>query len=195
MRVTERTLYEYISKVFARFGWRCYPETGVGRHEPDLVIEGNGTRVVSEVKIDSEVQLTKAIADASLKANLLNTRNAMALLFPRYVRSIPISELERVYPRLEVTVLILTDWLTKRRELTLKDLAEFFTASYKDWLQTKERKVSYDLVVDAARDSIREIAAYLRQHLVQKPVFESAITHEKIIKCADVEEEVFSSII
>ncbi|MDI6805908.1 MAG: hypothetical protein QMD20_04505 [Candidatus Bathyarchaeia archaeon] len=89
----------YISKVFERFGWRCFHEFGVDERFPDLVIEGDGAKVVGEVKIDSEIQLTRAIIDADQKARRLGTRNAIALLFPSYVRNISLSELERNYPR------------------------------------------------------------------------------------------------
>ncbi|MEM2254973.1 MAG: N-6 DNA methylase [Candidatus Bathyarchaeia archaeon] len=142
---------------------------------PDLVLEGDGAKVISEVKIDSEIQLTRAIIDADQKARKLGTRNAVALLFPSYVRDVSLSELERNYPRMKVSAIVLTDWLADRRELALEDLAEVFTTSFKDWLQTRKARVSYDLVVDVVRDSIREIAGYLRQSLSQKPVFDSAM--------------------
>lgn len=174
-RITERTLYEYISRVFDRFGWRCFPETSLNERFPDLILEGDGAKVISEVKIDSEIQLTRAIIDADQKARRLGTRNAVALLFPSYVRDIPLSELERNYPRLRVSALVLTDWLAEKKELSLEDLAEAFTSSFRDWLETRKTRVSYDLVVDVARDSIREIAGYLRQSLSQKPVLDSAM--------------------
>ncbi|MEM2781078.1 MAG: N-6 DNA methylase [Candidatus Bathyarchaeia archaeon] len=174
-RVTERTLYPFIGRVFERFGWRYFSETGLDERFPDLVLEGDGAKVISEVKIDSEIQLTKAIIEADQKARRLGTRNAVALLFPSYVRDIPLSELERNYPRMKVSAIVLTDWLADRRELALEDLAEAFSTSFRDWLLTKKTKVSYDLVVDVARDSIREIAGYLRQSLSQKPVFDSAM--------------------
>ncbi len=182
-RVTERTLYEFIGRVFDRFGWRCFPEIGLDERFPDLILEGDGTKVVGEVKIDSEIQLTKAIIDADQKARRLGTRNAVALLFPSYVRDISLNELERNYPRLRVSALILTDWLAERRELTLEDLAEAFTTSFRDWLETRKVRVSYDLVVDVARDSIREIAGYLRQSLSQKPVLDSAMA---VVGCFDI---------
>jgi len=174
-RITERTLYEYIEKVFDKYGWHCFSETSVGEQFPDLVIEGEGTKVISEVKIDSEIQLTKAIIDADQKARKLGTRNAVALLFPSYIREILPSELERNYARLPVRALVLTDWLAERKDLTLESLAETFTTSFRDWVETKKTRVSYDLVVDVARDSIREIAGYLRQNLSQKPVLDSAM--------------------
>jgi 16S rRNA G966 N2-methylase RsmD len=174
-RITERTLYEYIEKVFDKYGWRCFSETSLGEQFPDLIIEGDGTKVISEVKIDSEIQLTKAIIDADQKARKLGTRNAVALLFPSYIREMPLSELERNYARLRVSALVLTDWLAERKELALEDLADAFTTSFKDWVETKKTRVSYDLVVDVARDSIREIAGYLRQSLSQKPVLDSAM--------------------
>ncbi|MGC8896546.1 MAG: HsdM family class I SAM-dependent methyltransferase [Candidatus Bathyarchaeia archaeon] len=174
-RITERTLYPFIGKVFESFGWRYFSETVLDERFPDLVLEGDGAKIISEVKIDSEIQLTKAIIDADQKARRLGTRNAVALLFPSYVRDIPLSELERSYPRMKVSALVLTDWLAERKELSLEDLAEALTASFKDWLETKKTRVSYDLVVDVARDSIREIAGYLRQSLSQKPVLDSAM--------------------
>jgi 16S rRNA G966 N2-methylase RsmD len=76
---------------------------------------------------------------------------------------------------LKISALILTDWLADRKELTLEDLAEAFTTSFRDWLKTKKTRVSYDLVVEVARDSIREIAGYLRQSLSQKPILDSAM--------------------
>jgi len=76
-----------------------------------------------------------------------------------------------VIHRLKISALILTDWLADRKELTLEDLAEAFTTSFKDWLETKKTRVSYDLVVDVARDSIREIAGYLRQSLIAEACF------------------------
>jgi len=174
-RVTERTLYPFIGKVFESFGWRYFSETGLDERFPDLVLESDGAKVISEVKIDSEIQLTKAIIEADQKARRLGTRNAVALLFPSYVRDVPLSELERSYPRMKVSAIVLTDWLADRKELTLEDLAEAFSTSFRDWLQTRKTRVSYDLVVDVARDSIREIAGYLRQSLSQKPVFDSAM--------------------
>lgn len=174
-RVTERTLYDYIGRIFGGFGWRCFSETELGEQFPDLIIEGDGTKVISEVKIDSEIQLTKAIIDADQKARKLGTRNAVALLFPSYIREMPLSELERNYARLRVSALVLTDWLAERKEMALEDLADVFTTSFKDWLETKKTRVSYDLVVEVARDSIREIAGYLRQSLSQKPVLDSAM--------------------
>lgn len=174
-RITERTLYQFIGRVFDGFGWRCFPETGLDERFPDLILEGDGTKVVGEVKIDSEIQLSRAIIDADQKARRLGTRNAVALLFPSYIRDISLNELERNYPRLKVSALILTDWLTERKELALEDLAEAFTTSFRDWLETRKVRVSYDLVVDVAHDSIREIAGYLRQSLSQKPVLDSAM--------------------
>ncbi|MCD6264203.1 N-6 DNA methylase [Candidatus Bathyarchaeota archaeon] len=174
-RIRERTLYDYICMVFRERGWSCRSQVGVKRREPDLIFEYGGSMVVSEVKIDSEVKLTDAIVDASMKARLLNERNAMALLFPREVRQISPSELEKVYPNLEVTALILTDWMSDRKSLTLSSLAELLTDSYKEWLRARVTRVNYDFVVDVARDSIREVASYLRFHLSKKPILDSAM--------------------
>lgn len=175
IKVRERTLYDYICRVFSKYGWRCYSQVGVEGREPDLIIERENVGIVSEVKINTEIKLNDAIADAYSKAYTLKTPHAMALLFPSNVRDIPLTELEKVYPRLPVSALILTGWLSDRKTVTLDELADLFTSSYDEWLRTKIVKVNYDLVVDVARDSIREIAAYLRSHLVLKPVLDSAM--------------------
>lgn len=174
-RVTERTLYPFIGRVFEKFGWHYFTETSLGKSFPDLMLERDDVKVITEVKIDSETKLIDAIVKAYLKAQKLGKSNAVALLFPNYVRDISFSELERNYPRIEVSAIVLTDWLADRLEVTLEDLAKEFSTSYKDWIQTRKTRVSYDLVVNAARDSIREIAGYLRLSLSQKPVLDSAL--------------------
>lgn len=171
----ERTLYDYICRLFTEFGWRCQSQVGVEGREPDLILEYQDSMIVSEVKIDTEIKLTDAIVDASMKASLLNETNAMALLFPRDVRQISPSELENVYPNLEVTALILTDWLKQRQTFTLSNLADLLTDSYHQWLKVKVPRVDYDLVVDAARDFIREVASLLRYHLGKPPILDSAM--------------------
>jgi 16S rRNA G966 N2-methylase RsmD len=177
IKVRERTLYEYIGRAFSKYGCRYVTQVGVGTKEPDLIIEFDGSRVVSEVKIDSEIKLGDAIVDANAKAFSLKTPNAMALLFPRNVRDIPPNQLEKVFPNLEVTsALVLTEWLSRREvSLTLNNLASLITSHYQEWVKTKIPKVSYDLLVDVSRDGISEIASYLRDSLLQEPVFNSAM--------------------
>jgi len=176
VKVRERTLYEYIGRVFSKYGCKYVTQVGIGAREPDLIIEYDGSRVVSEVKIDSEIKREDAIVDAYAKALSLKTPHAMALLFPRYVRNIPVTELEKVFPNLEVSALILTEWLSDRKDsMALDSLASLITSHYQEWLKTKIPRVNYDLVVDVARDGISEIASYLRTHLVRKPVLNSAM--------------------
>jgi len=171
----ERTLYDFICRMFTTHGWRCQSQVGVEGLEPDLIFEYEDSMIVSEVKIDSEVRLTDAIVDASTKARLLNQRNAMALLFPREIRDIHPTELERIYPNLEVTALILTDWISERQIPTLSDLATLLTDSYLEWQEERVIRVNYDLVVEVARDSIREVASYLRYHLARDVILDSAM--------------------
>lgn len=175
IKVRERTLYDYICRVFSKYGWRCYSQPGVEEREPDLIIEGDNVRIVSEVKIDTEIKRTEAIVDAAAKARSLDTTNAVALLFERNVRGIQPTQLERVYLNLPVSTLILTDWLCDRPTLTLEDFVRLFTDSYHDWIRTKTARVNYDLVVDISRDAIGEIASYLRLNLTQKPILDSAM--------------------
>lgn len=176
IKVRERTLYDYIGRVFSKYGCRCISQVGVEGKEPDLIIEYDGSRVVTEVKIDTEIKREDAIVDAYAKALSLKTPHAMALLFPRYVREISVTELEKVYPNLQVSALVLTEWLSDREDLTTLDsLASLVTSHYQDWLRTKAAKVNYDLVVDVAREGIAEIASYLRSHLVRQPILDSAM--------------------
>jgi len=175
-KIRERTLYEYIGRVFSKYGCTYFTQVGVEGKEPDLIIEFDGSKVVSEVKIDMERKREEALIDAYAKALMLKSPHAMALLFPSYVRDIPPTELERMYPNLEVSATILTEWLADRKDLTtLENLASLVTSHFQDWLRTKTPRVNYDLVVDIARGSIGEIASYLRSHLVSQPVFDSAM--------------------
>jgi 16S rRNA G966 N2-methylase RsmD len=176
-RTRERTLYEYIGRVFSKYGCSYVTQVGVGAKEPDLIIEFDGSRVVSEVKIDSEIKLEDAIVDANAKAFSLKTPNAMALLFPRSVRDIPTTELEKVFPNLTVvSALVLTEWASKREaSMTLDSLASLVVGHHKEWLKTKTARVDYDLVVDVARVGISQIGSYLRTHLSQEPILNSAM--------------------
>lgn len=176
LRVRERTLYEYIGRVFSKYGCKYVTQVGLKGKEPDLVIEFDGSRVVSEVKIDSEIKLEEATFDAVKKAFILKTPYSMALLFTKNVREIPPTELERVYPNLKVSALIFTEWLTHKTDLmTLDNLASLISTEHQDWLKTKIPKVNYGLVVDVARGAIREIASYLRSHLKVKTILDSAM--------------------
>jgi len=176
IKVRERTLYEYIGRVFSKYGCKYVTQVGVGAREPDLIIEYDGSRVVSEVKIDSEIKREDAIVDAYAKAMSLKTPHAMALLFPRYVRDIPVTELEKVFPNLEVSALVLTEWLSDRMDsMTLDSLARLVASRYQEWLKTKIPRVNYDLVVDIVRDGISEIASHLRTHLFHEPILNSAM--------------------
>lgn len=176
IRVRERTLYEYIGRVFSKYGCKYVTQVGLKGKEPDLVIEFDGSRVISEVKIDSEIKLEEATFDAVKKAFILKTPYSMALMFPRDVREIPPTELERVYPNLKVSALIFTEWLTHKTDLTtLDNLANLIASHYQDWLRTKIPRVNYGLVVDVARGAIREVASYLRSHLAVKTILDSAM--------------------
>jgi len=55
-KVRERTLYEYIGKAFSKYGCTYVTQVGVEGKEPDLIIEFDGSKVVSEVKIDMETK-------------------------------------------------------------------------------------------------------------------------------------------
>jgi len=176
LRVRERTLYEYIGRVFSKYGCKYVTQVGLKGKEPDLIIEFDGSKVVSEVKIDSEIKLEEAIFDAVKKAFILKTPCSMALMFTRDVREIPPTELERVYPNLKVSALIFTEWLTHKTDFTtLDNLANLIARNYQDWLRTKIPRVNYGLVVDVARGAIREIASYLRSHLAVKTILDSAM--------------------
>lgn len=175
MSVRERTLYNYICRVFTKYGWKCYEQVGVEGKEPDLIIEREDVGIASEVKIDTEIKLNEAIVDAFGKACLLKLPHSMALLFPKYVREMPLSEIEKAYPNLPVTAIFLTQWLSDRKTFTLDSLAQLLTSSYQNWLKTKIVTVNYDLVVESTRDNIRDLATYLRSHMYRKPILNTAL--------------------
>jgi hypothetical protein len=66
-QIRERTLYEYIGRAFSKYGCRYVTQVGLQGKEPDLVIEFDGSRVVSEVKIDMETKREEAMIDAYAK--------------------------------------------------------------------------------------------------------------------------------
>jgi hypothetical protein len=177
---TERTLYEYICDVFRQRGWSCSTETRTARgdQEPDILLEKNGMLIVSEVKIDSEIKLSDAIADAYEKSLTLRTNNYMAMLFHQNIRDIPPQMLELKYKDVEIaTTLVMTEWLAERqRNLTLSKFADLITERLERYEQTKRRLVSYDLVVGVAQEAIKDIAVLLRLHIRMGKVFDTSLT-------------------
>ncbi len=174
-RITERTLYPYICRVFEDYNWKCETEISIGGEFPDLILRKDGTTVLAEVKIDSERKLIDAITDAHKKAKKINVDNVVAILFPRDVRQIHPDELERVYRSLKVKYLALTNWLSDDLELTLEEAIRVFSERYEEWLIEKIPKVDYDFVVSVVRESIRDLASILRRHITKKPVYDSAL--------------------
>jgi len=174
-KITERTLYPYICKIFENYNWKCETEVSIGREFPDLILEKDGTTVLAEVKIDSERKLIDAITDAHKKAKKINVSNVVAILFPREVRQIHPDELERVYRNLRVKCLILTDWLSDDVESTLEEAIEVFSKRYEEWLIERIPKVDYDFVVNVVREFIRDLASILRRHITKKPIYDSAL--------------------
>jgi len=166
VRITERTLYPYIGRVFEQLGWKWYQETGISKGYPDLVLERNGIRILCGVKIDTETKLLDDLSDAYRKALALGTHNFGTILFPEYVRQIPPQELDRVYPNLEIRAVFLTEWLSSElKAIDLRTLAELITRSYEEYLRFKVPKVSYELVIRIAREAIKELALILRRFL------------------------------
>jgi len=175
-RITERTLYPYIGKIFEQLGWRWYQETTVSKEYPDLVLEIDGLKLLCGVKINTEAKLLDDLSDAYRKALALRTPNFGTILFPKYIRDVPPSELDRTYPNIEVRAVFLTEWISDElRAISLRELAEYLTRSYQEYLKLKVPKVSYELVVKIARESIRELASLLRRFFKIPELRQSAL--------------------
>jgi len=176
--IKETSLYRYIGREFEQRGWRYIIQPSVSGREPDLILEREGIKVVTEVKIDMERKLTEAIADAMAKAFLLKMHYGIALLFPREIRYVSPELIEKVCPETEVTAIILTDWWTGRIQLPLRKLADLFTRYYNEWIASQKltRKISFDDIVECARISIRDIASRLKWLIfAQKDVLDVAL--------------------
>ncbi len=174
-RITERTLYPHICKIFENYNWKCETEVSIEGEFPDLILRKNGVKVLAEVKIDSDRKLIDAITEAHEKAKKINVSNVVAILFPREVRQVHPDELESVYQNLIVKCLILTDWLSDDVEMTLVESIEVFNRGYEEWLVERIPKVDYDFVVRVVRESIGELASILRRHITKKPIYDSAL--------------------
>ena len=166
VKITERTLYPYIGKGFELFGWNWYQESSLSGKFPDLILEKDSTKVLIEVKIDTESKLLDAILDAYIKSRELGISSFMILLFPSSVREIPPSQLDVVFPSLELKAIMLTDWISDRFErIRFQQIPELLDSSYSRYLQLRTPKVSYELVVDTVRECIKELALIFRKPL------------------------------
>ncbi len=171
-RITERSLYGPISDVLKEFGVRSVSEISIrGERFPDLVAEVNGHKFLIEVKIDTETKLLDDIPKAIDKARKAGIPGmAVVLLFPKEVREISPDLLYEVAPRLRIKKAVaFVPWISDSwRELFLEDFARRLVDRYRVYVKTRLPAVNYDIIVDAAREAVVEIASIIRRSLVTR---------------------------
>jgi len=173
LRITERSLYKPISDVLRTYGVKTVQEVSIeGEKYPDLLAEINGYRFLIEVKIDSESKLLEDVASAYVKAMKINAQGVISTLFPSRVRDISPAILDSVASKLEVArTIVALPWIADSwKAIRLEDFAKRLEESYKVYVETRRPSISYDIIVDAAREAVVEIASAIRQNLVSQYV-------------------------
>ena len=173
-RITERSLYKPISNILSRHGARSVNEVRIVEtdEQPDLVAEFDGQKFVIEVKINREAKLLEDIPRAWLKSSKINAQGFVSMLFPSNIKEIHPDILDSVAPKLEITTAIVAlPWTTgSQKKIRLEDFAKRLEDSYRVYVKTKAPLISYDDIVDAAREAVVEIASTIRQKLVSQYV-------------------------
>ncbi len=171
-RITERSLYGPISDVLKEFGVHSVSEISIrGERFPDLVAEVNGHKFLIEVKINTETKLLDDIPKAIDKARRAGIPGmAVVLLFPKEVKDISPDLLHEVAPRLKIKKAVaFVPWISDSwRELFLEDFARRLVDKYRVYVRTQLPTVNYDIIVDAAREAVVEIASIIRRSLVTR---------------------------
>jgi len=169
IRITERSLYKPIGNILKKFGVKSVQEVSIeGEGFPDIQAEIDGHKFLIEVRIDTESKLLEVVPRAFQKVMKINAQGAISILFPSDVRQIHPSLLDEVAPRLRITkAIVSTPWVTDSwKEICLEDFAQRIAESYRTYIETLLPTVSYDVVVDAAREAVVEIASTIRHNLV-----------------------------
>ncbi|MEM3906745.1 MAG: N-6 DNA methylase [Nitrososphaerota archaeon] len=170
-KITERSLYKPISKILEQYHIRSIHEVIIeGGKEPDLLAEINGQKFIIEVKINREAKLLEDVPRAWNKAKKLNAQGFVSILFPSYIREISPDILDSVAPSLEITTTILAlPWIADCwKKINLESFARKLWEAYEVYLETKYPSVNYDVIVNAAREAVAEIASIIKRNLVSR---------------------------
>ena len=138
-----------------------------GRKFPDIEVIIDHQSIIIPVKIDSEQKLIDDVVYAYDITRKVGASGVIALLFPRNVRDIHPELLEHVGSKLEVSrAVILTPWLSSSLEhITIRELVEQSLNKYLDYLKTLKPIISYDTIVETAREVVEDLAVALRKHM------------------------------
>jgi len=160
-----------MGEMLKRHGVTSTQEVSIeGEKFPDLLAEINGCRFLVEVKIDSESKLLEDIASAYVKGMKINAQGIISTLFPSGVREIHPDILDSIAPKLEIAkVVVALPWIADSwKKIRLEDFAQRLEESYKVYTATRYPSVGYDVIVNAAREAVVEIASAIRHNLVSQ---------------------------
>lgn len=160
-----------MGEILKRHGVKSTQEVSIeGEKFPDLLAEIDGYRFLVEVKIDSESKLLEDIASAYVKGMKINAQGIVSTLFPSSVREIHPDVLDSVAPKLEIAkVVVALPWVADSwKKIRLEDFALKLEESYRVYTATRYPSVGYDVIVNAAREAVVEIASAIRHNLVSQ---------------------------
>ncbi len=168
-----------MANILEGYGMRGVQETvTIIGEAPDLVVRLNDYKFVIEVKIDSEAKLLEDIPRAHRKALAINAHGAISMLFPSRVREIHPDLLDKTAPSLEITTaILLLPWASDKWEhITLNEFAKKIWESYETFRVVRYPVINYDLIVNAARAAVNEIAATMRRRISLPEYLQDALS-------------------
>ncbi|MFH8087076.1 MAG: N-6 DNA methylase [Candidatus Aenigmatarchaeota archaeon] len=179
IKLEERSIYDFITEFLRNsFNAKTLAEGGVGKGYVDILFALDSESFVLEIKLGKkEKKLADAVAQAWKYASQLNTRNVIALVFPR----------------LESGQYILTEYLDKLKEIILNEIVEGYihTEYWEKWVENrslsdvlkelyqrfskKEREIDFNSVVKAIREIVQGLYDVIRQAKAEE-IFEEVTT-------------------
>jgi len=172
VRITERSLYDPILRLFKEVGRKFGvevsggQEVSTGEKYPDIFIQIDGHRILIQVKIDSISKLIDDIVNSYPIAKRYGA-DLIGFLFPSEVRGIAPTLLDNVAPKLRVNrALVLTPWLSadlENRELLY--IIERIVESFIDYRKTRRPTIDYITVARIARETIEDLSNALRGYM------------------------------
>ena len=173
-KLTERTLYLHIISELERaareVGVEVSSEEELGYTGsipqdvfPDIVCRFNGERLLIQVKIGRKRELLEDLVKIYPLAKQLNASLAL-LLYPEEVRSIPPSELGRVFSVVKLPEAhVASDFLAlSLRSVTTYDIAYQLFSAYKEFQISKIPAVDYSTIATICRESIVKLSTAVR---------------------------------
>ncbi|MGB9762394.1 MAG: HsdM family class I SAM-dependent methyltransferase [Minisyncoccia bacterium] len=190
-KITERSVYEPISEFLkGELGIESISEIRLENGFVDIFFQINSSSFVVEIKLGGEEKkLAKAVAQAWDYATQNNTRNVIALVFPKIKSGQTVFDIEEFKKQVltqPVNGYVHTDFLEQWVEN--KELKYVFIELYNNF-KNETRNVDFNSVVKAIRELVQDLYEVIRQANTNEIFEEVAKKLELFVGLGDIDKQ------